>query len=163
MQASYFVLIFVLCQQALSGSESPTWSGTSLIQAGAKNIVQNSANIRSDNTYVTTYAPAFSVTPFTALGVIGFETADLHEFLLRFKINIPNYTSSTSLNIYMEYPTDTAWVSFAVSYIAVDATFTALRVDYFSQLNPANVGSGVGLRIFTGIFNLNIGALDMTH
>ena len=71
--------------------------------------------------------------------------------------------STTSLQIRMGYPDDTQWRFFKVSYIAVDNSFSDLRVDYFSYTNPSNVGSGVGKRSFSGTFNLNIAPVDTTH
>ena len=90
--------------------------------------MQNLVHQRSDNLYTYTYSPAYSSTPFTALGIVAFEAADLHAYLLKFLVNIPNYTSTTSLSIRMNYPSDTSWRYFKVSYIAVDSSFTQLRV-----------------------------------
>lgn len=72
------------------------------------------------------------------------ETTDLHAEVLKFRINIPNFTSSTSLQVQMVYPTDTQWQIFKVSYIAIDKQFDMLKVDYFFKDNPDNVGAGLG-------------------
>ena len=157
------LILLILLIKIEGGSAPATWTGTSLIQAGSKTIVQNSVHQRSDHVYTYTYSPSFSVTPFTALGVTAFETTDLHEFLIKFMINIPNYTSTTSLQIRMNNPTDTDWRTFKVSYIAIDNSFSALRVDYLVLSNPSNVGAGVGTRSTTGIFNLNIGAVNVLN
>ena len=63
----------------------------------------------------------------------------------------------------MNYPTDTTWRHFKTSYIAVDKVFTALSVDYMSFSSLSNVDTGVGTRTFSGVFNLNIGPLDLSH
>ena len=72
MDSLRFLLLILFCSFAKSDSEAATWTGTSLIQAGYKTIVQNLVHQRSDNLYTYTYSPAFSVTPFTALGIIAF-------------------------------------------------------------------------------------------
>jgi len=65
----------------------------------------------------------------------------------------------------MTNPTATSWRQFRVSYIAVDAMFNQLRVDYFYKTGTSitNVTTGTGLRSFYGVFTLNIAAVDMTH
>ena len=77
-------------------------------------------------------------------------------------INIPNYTSTTSLDIRMDVPT-TAWRQFRASFIAIDAQFNQVRVDYFSATNPANVGVGNGLRSFIGVFTFNISPVNIAN
>lgn len=158
-----FALLTAFLGEVLAISEAVTWSGTSQIQAGYKNIVLNQVHQRSDNLYTYTYSPAFSTTPFTALGIIDFEATDLHVYSIKYLVNIPNYMSSSNMQILMNYPSGTAWRSFKVSYIAIDSAFTSLKVDYFAVSNPSNIGSGIGSRSYSGIFNFNIGFVDVSH
>lgn len=84
-------------------------------------------------------------------------------YLLKFKINIPNFTSTTSLQISMNFPSTTSWRQFRVSYIAIDARFNQLRVDYIQSSNLNTVTTGTGPRTYANTFNLNIAAVDITH
>lgn len=77
-------------------------------------------------------------------------------------INIQNFSSTTSLQIRMNMPTS-SWRQFRASYIAVDAQFSQVRVDYFSATNMPNVGTGKGSRSYIGVFNLNIAAVNISH
>lgn len=148
------------------GKAHPTYKQVSLyLFIGHKVIVLDGAHQNGGNTYVYTYNPAFSSTPFTALGLIGFETNNLNEFSLKFWINIPNYTSTSSMQISMTSATSTSWRQYRVSFIAIDARFNQLRVDYFykTATDITNVKSGTGVRSYFGVFNLNIAAVDITH
>lgn len=130
---------------------------------GFKIIVLNGAHQNGGNLYTYTYSPAFSTTPYTALGLIGFEASNLNEYKIKLKINIPNFTSTTSLQISMIYPTSTTWRQFRASYIAIDAVFSQVRVDYLQLSTFTNVVTGVGPRTYTGVFTLNIGAVNINH
>jgi hypothetical protein len=90
------------------------------------------------------------------------EAMNLLEEIIKFAINIPNYTSTTSLQIRMNTPT-TSWRQFRASFIAIDALFNQVRVDYFSTSNPPNVGVGTGVRSYIGIFNFNIPAVNIAN
>lgn len=63
----------------------------------------------------------------------------------------------------MTSPTSTTWRQYRVSYIAIDARFNQLKVDYFFRNSLTNVTTGTGLRSYYGVFNLNIGSVDVTH
>jgi hypothetical protein len=130
---------------------------------GIKTIVDSGTHQDLSNDYTYTYNPAFTQDPFTALGIVGMEVLDLHEKHLKYKVNIPNYTSFTELTVRMNFPAETAWRYFKVSYIAIDKAFTTLKVDYLEITNPPNVDTGVGTRTCTGDFNLNIGPLQIDH
>lgn len=130
---------------------------------GFKIIVLNGVHQNGGNTYTYTYSPAFSATPFTALGLIGLEAANLNEYKIKLKINIPNFISTTSLQISMIYPTSTSWRQFRASYIAIDAVFNQVRVDYMQTTALTNLTTGTGPRTFSGVFSLNIGAVNMNH
>lgn len=67
------------------------------------------------------------------------------------------------MKINMTQPTATSWRQFKLSYIAIDAVFTQLRVDYFYQNSLTNVSTGSKARSYYGIFNLQIGTVDTTH
>lgn len=94
------------------------------IKIGIKIIVLNTVTQNSSNVYQYTYSPAFTQTPFTALGVIGFETANLHEQVLKFWIDNPAYQSNTILQVVMKDATTTSYRQFRTSYIAIDKTFS---------------------------------------
>lgn len=55
------------------------------------------------------------------------------------------------------------WRQYRASYIAVDAQFSQVRVDYFSASNMPNVGRGTGSRSYIGVFNLNIAAVNTAN
>lgn len=48
------------------------------------------------------------------------------------------------MQIFMALPSETSWENFKVSFIAIDKLFTMIKVDYFSSVNPENVGIGLG-------------------
>lgn len=63
----------------------------------------------------------------------------------------------------MVYHADTNLRHFKTSYIAIDKVFSALSVDYFADTTLTDVSTGVGTRTYSGVFNLNIPALDISH
>lgn len=90
-----FLAFLVLVVVVFPASAPPTWTGTSKIQSGIsflnsgmKIIVQSNVHQESNNYYIYTYSPAFTTDPYTALGVIGLETFNLHEEVIKFLINI---------------------------------------------------------------------------
>lgn len=64
----------------------------------------------------------------------------------------------------MKDATTTSYRQFRTSYIAIDKTFSQLRVDYFYRdTGLTNVTTGTGVRSYCGVFTLQIGSIDTTH
>lgn len=85
MRLLIILIILFLISFSNSATSDPIWSFSNQVQAGIyfiilgiKIIVQNEAHLEGSNDYVTTYSPAFSAQPNTALGIVNFEVSDLH-------------------------------------------------------------------------------------
>ena len=89
-------------------------------------------------------------------------TSDLAVPTIKFKINIDDYNNLSKMKIMMNYPFDGYLTTFKVSYIAVDAAVTFLKVQYLEKTILTSVSAGSGARQFTGIHTLTFTA-DFSH
>lgn len=81
---------------------------------------------------------------------------------IKFKININDFQNTNQMKIMMVYANVMDLRTFKVSYIAVDAAVTYLKVNYLERTSLVNVSATSGPRQFVGMHNLSFTA-DTSH